>query len=167
MLGAVYAGNGFLGFIGHHFDDSQAALALAAKQQARIATPTPLRPADNDDSEVGLDDPANDLPIWWLGPRLPQRGELPALQLRESVPPALVVGRNVRRDAGPGMIYGRPGAYADVRLVLARPRLLHRPAMHRELRRLRRDPCSQIRHVALRDGRATIFQRSPRCPSST
>jgi hypothetical protein len=36
--------------------------------------------------------------------------------------------------------------------------------MRRRLRRLRRDPCSQIRRVAVRDGRATIFQRSPRCP---
>lgn len=136
-----------------------AALQLAVAQQARIAIPTPLRPADNDGSEVAFDDPGLDLPIWWLGRTLPRRGELPALRLAGGLPSALIDER-----LGPVMVYGHRGARADVVVVLAPPRLLQRPAMRRELRRRRRDRCSQIRHVALRDGRATIFQRSPRCP---
>jgi hypothetical protein len=47
-------------------DDAAAAL-LARKQQARIARPTPLRASDNYDAEVALENPATDLPVYWLG----------------------------------------------------------------------------------------------------
>jgi hypothetical protein len=59
----------------------QAALTLAAAQQARIATPTPLLPADVDDAEVPLDDPRLRLPVIWLGHRLPAGNDRPALTL--------------------------------------------------------------------------------------
>jgi hypothetical protein len=141
--------------------DVQATLTLATVQQARIAAPTPLRPADNEGSEVALDDPGLDLPVWWLGRALPQRGRLPELRLLTSISP--VIFGHVD-DTGPILLYGRRHARAQVTLALVKPSFLSRPAVRRDLRRLRRDSCSQIRRLKLRRGRATIFQRSPRCP---
>lgn len=142
--------------------DLQATVALAAVQQARIAAPTALRPADNDSSEVALDDPGLDLPVWWLGRELSRRGALPGLRFAGSFPSDLF-GPG-RRDLGPLLAYGRRGSRAYVILRLARPSVLHRPAMRRQLRRMRQDRCNVVRRATLRDGRATIFQRSPRCP---
>jgi hypothetical protein len=56
-------------------------LQLAAAQQARVASPTPLLPADLDGLEVPLDDPNLRLPVQWLGRELPARGGRPALSL--------------------------------------------------------------------------------------
>jgi hypothetical protein len=47
--------------------DDAAALLLARHQQARMAKPTPLTIADNYDAEVALENPALDLPVYWLG----------------------------------------------------------------------------------------------------
>jgi antitoxin (DNA-binding transcriptional repressor) of toxin-antitoxin stability system len=140
----------------------QATIALATAQQTRIAAPTPVRPADNDSSEVALDNPGLTLPVWWLDRELLRRGKLPALRLLTSVPSGLF--DDAGPDFGPTLLYGHAGARSDVVLTLVRPSLLRRPAMRRYLRRMRRDPCSMVRHVARSDGRATIFQRSPRCP---
>ena len=54
--------------------------ALARRQQQRLAQPTQLAPADNDDTEVALDHPRLDLPVVWLGRSFSARG-LPALRL--------------------------------------------------------------------------------------
>jgi len=158
VLAALLADNGFRS---RARVDLQAALALAAKQQARIAAPTPLQPSENDDSQVALDDPGLDLPVYWLDRVLPRHGQLPPLRLLGSLPSAFVGSGD---DLGPALTYGRPGAQAGVVFFLARPPLLRRPAMRRELRHMRRNPCSIIRHLTLSDRRATIFQRSPRCP---
>lgn len=139
-----------------------ATLALAVKQQARIASPTPLPRDDSDYRELALDDPGLDLPVWWLGRELPRRGALPGLRLVGSWPNDFI--GSGRRDFGPALFYGRRGSEANVLLQLARHSLLRRPAMRRELRRMRQDRCNLVRRVTLRDGHATIFQRSPRCP---
>ncbi|HEU4701911.1 MAG TPA: hypothetical protein VFS37_05455 [Conexibacter sp.] len=141
--------------------DVQATLDLATLQQARIAAPTPLLPADNEGGAVALDDPGLELPVWWLGGTLPKRGRLPELRLRGSLPASLL--GNVP-DAGPILFYSRGRGRAHVTVSLVHPRFMRRPAVRRDLRRLRRDRCSQIRHLRLRRGRATIFHRSPRCP---
>jgi hypothetical protein len=57
------------------------ALRLAALQQARIATPTPLLAPDLDDVEVPLDNPRLGIPVVWLGRTLPAAGGRPALSL--------------------------------------------------------------------------------------
>jgi hypothetical protein len=142
--------------------DLQTTIALAAAQQARIAAPTPLQRTDYDSSEVALDDPGLALPVWWLDRELPRRGRLPALRLLTSLPSGLF--DDAGPDFGPALLYGPGGTRSNVVLTLVRPSLLRRPAMRRELRRMRRDPCSMVRHVTRPDGRATIFQRSPRCP---
>jgi hypothetical protein len=139
-----------------------ATLALAVKQQARIASPTPLPRDKNDYREVALDDPGLDLPVWWLGQELPRRGALPALRFAGSLPGDFL--GSGRHDLGPVLVYGRRGSRADVILQLARPGVLRRPGLRRELRRMRRNRCNLVRRAALRNGRATVFQRSPHCP---
>jgi hypothetical protein len=61
-----------------------AALALAALQQRRVANPTPLLPADNDDSEVALDSPRLEVDPHWLGRRFEPGAGLPALEIFDS-----------------------------------------------------------------------------------
>ena len=40
---------------------------LAPRQQAHVRKPTPYTGAERSDAEVGLDDPAIDIPVYWLG----------------------------------------------------------------------------------------------------
>lgn len=62
--------------------DVPTAVRLATLQQARIASPTPLRPPVNDDRLVPLDDPTLGVPVMWLDERLAARGRFPELDLR-------------------------------------------------------------------------------------
>jgi hypothetical protein len=51
------------------------AFELARLQQRHIETPTPYTQAERDGREVALEDPALDVPVYWLGRRLaPRRG---------------------------------------------------------------------------------------------
>jgi hypothetical protein len=65
-------------------DDATVAV-LARKQQERIAKPTPLRPIENYDAEVALENPAVDLPVYWLGRDFHPPGGLPELRLGDSL----------------------------------------------------------------------------------
>jgi len=73
----------------------QAAHRLAQIQQARIQAPTPLRPRDNDDREVPLDNPELGIDVHWLGRRFRPTDGLPALKLTDSFGP-------LGRAGGPG-----------------------------------------------------------------
>jgi hypothetical protein len=54
--------------VGDSFAKNDAfAVEMAKRQQARIRKPTPYTETERDDSEVGLDDPAIDVPVYWLG----------------------------------------------------------------------------------------------------
>lgn len=58
-----------------------AALALAQRQQRHLEEPEPFSVADFDDTEVELENPAIDVPIYWLGRDLRARPGLPAMHL--------------------------------------------------------------------------------------
>lgn len=135
----------------------QAALRLAVAQQARIAAPTPLRAEDNDDAEVALDDPTLDVPVFWLGRELPERGRLPSLSLLNSNSFSGIFARTGIRAA---LGYGRDFALT---LLLSQPRLLHLRSFRRERRRIARDTCTRRERVAIPDGRATIWFRARGC----
>jgi hypothetical protein len=126
----------------------QAALRLAAAQQARIAAPAPLGPADNDDADVGLSTPGFDLPIYWLGHDLPARGRLPSLTLNVSLP--------LPTRGGPSMtlMYGDD---ATVDVDLWRPRTLRRSFFRGALGMIAHDPCTHRKRIRLAQGRATIW----------
>jgi hypothetical protein len=141
--------------------DARAAVRLAALQQARIASPTPLRSPVNDDRFVALDDPTLHVPELWLGEQLPAHGRFPELDLRATDRPFSLFG-------GPQplvqMRYGTAGLPASVTVELWRPgalrRLLRRP--------LDRDRCRRRFDGRLDGGRATILatyrRKHGRCP---
>jgi hypothetical protein len=47
--------------------DDRAAVELARRQQKHLEAPTPYTPAERDDTEVPLEDPALEVPVYWLG----------------------------------------------------------------------------------------------------
>lgn len=129
--------------------DARAAVRLAALQQARIASPTPLRPPVNDDRFVALDDPTLHVPVLWLGEQLPAHGRFPELDLRAT-------DRLLNFFGGPQplvqMAYGMPHLPATVTVELWRPR-----ALRRVLRRpLDHDRCRRRVDGGLPGGDATI-----------
>jgi len=69
---AVYE-EGLSGTDGHEF-----ASDLAAKQRQRIESPS--SPAEEDDREIGLEDPAIEIPVYWLGREF-DPPDLPKLEL--------------------------------------------------------------------------------------
>jgi hypothetical protein len=128
------------------------AVRLAGVQQARMAAPTPLLPADFDDLEVLLDNPRLDVPVYWLGRSLPGRGRLPSLRL-VTVTPA--ENADVRKGIRLDMSYrGSHGKAPTITVGLQRPRPL---ADRRGLRQLARLPCARSERVPLRNGHATLI----------
>lgn len=127
----------------------QAAVRLAALQQARIASPTPLLPPVNDDRFVPLDDPTLSVPVMWSGERLPAHSRFPELDLRATEHPFNLFGGP---QALVQMAYGVPHHSATVKVELWRPR-----ALRRNLRApLRRDLCQRRFDGGLPNGHATI-----------
>lgn len=62
----------------------ETALELARRQQKHLESPTPYLPAERDDSEVPLEDPALRVPVYWLGETFEPGHGLPRLRLAES-----------------------------------------------------------------------------------
>ncbi|HZO05537.1 MAG TPA: hypothetical protein VFB52_04060, partial [Solirubrobacterales bacterium] len=60
------------------------ALALAQRQQHHLEEPEPFSPAEFDDTEVPLENPAIEIPIYWLGRDLAARSGLLALHLQNT-----------------------------------------------------------------------------------
>ncbi|HEX3240389.1 MAG TPA: hypothetical protein VHR18_09665 [Solirubrobacterales bacterium] len=64
-----------------------AALELARRQQAHIASPTPYTVAERDTVEVSLDNPESDFPVHWLGRTFRPGHGLTATELVETAGP--------------------------------------------------------------------------------
>ena len=121
------------------------ALGLAERQQARIAVPSPLRPRENNDLEVPLDDPRIAGPVHWLGRSHDPPGPLGRLRLSE-----------VYRD-GPGWEAGV--RYADKAwLGVWRPRAFARFKRSRFGRLVWHSPCAQATRFTFDEGRAVIYR---------
>lgn len=124
------------------------ALRLAAAQQARIATPTPLLRSDLDDTEVWLDDPNLGVPVWWLGRHRAAQNGRPALGLLDG--PPLMTGRfQPRLDLN----YTSPGGRAGVDVALWKPRTLRR-ALRQDAKRAM---CIRRYDGRLPGAKATIY----------
>jgi hypothetical protein len=65
-------------------DGDRAALTLARRQQAHIRKPTPYTRAERFDGEVPLEDPALEIPVYWLGRNFRPSGGLPQNRLFDS-----------------------------------------------------------------------------------
>ncbi len=75
VLGAVFASAGSLA------TSDRIVVELAQRQQAHIEDPTPYTRAERNTSEIGLDDPALKLPVYWLGRNFKPGHGLPATHL--------------------------------------------------------------------------------------
>ncbi|MEZ5076343.1 MAG: hypothetical protein R2725_02755 [Solirubrobacterales bacterium] len=64
--------------------NDRSALVFAERQQRHLEQPDPFSPAELDDTEVGLEDPALRVPVYWLGPRSAGGRGLPRLRLQET-----------------------------------------------------------------------------------
>jgi hypothetical protein len=142
----------------------EAALWLAAVQQGRIESPTPLRPRQNDDREVPLDNPQLGIDVHWLGRRFQPQGGLPPLVLEASFGP-------IERGGGPGWLaevdYETRRSPAGVKLGLWKPRAWARFRRTRLGGLVWRQPCAHARRLRLPAGRAVIYagyaERQKRC----
>jgi hypothetical protein len=135
-------------------EGEQAALRLALLQHARIQRPAALRPGDNDDREVPLDNPRLGVEVHWLGRRFQPAGQLPALVLADSFGP-------LGPREGPGWLaeldYEARGPGAGVKLGLWTPSDFARFERSRLGRLVRAHRCARSEQLDLPAGRAVIY----------
>lgn len=144
--------------ISNSFTESDATVAeLVPRQQAHVRKPTPYTAAERFDGEVGLDDPAIDLPVYWLGRNFnPGRG-LPPNRLYA----AGFLGEPIPEEV---LQYGSEGpeaelqvAYENIRLGTWTPATWPVFADSKTGRVVTTWKCSRTRTLTLREGSATIF----------
>lgn len=133
--------------------NDQAAVELAHRQQSHIEARTPYTPAEADDVEVPLEDPALKTPVYWLG-----RKSMPS----DGLPPLVLLGA----WASPSGAQSSPQAslfYAD-NLGDTEQVSLHvwSPRRWRQLEGRRGEPpaslsCATAHSLKLPNGRAQIF----------
>jgi hypothetical protein len=131
-----------------------AALELARRQQKRLEVPTPYTPAERDDSEVALENPALQVPVYWLGKDFAPGHGLGRLRLdgSNSIP------RGDFDDPSASLFYaGRPRA-GKVEAVEIE---LRTPQEWKTLRAKERLPfarhCANTRDLDLPGGRAVVY----------
>jgi hypothetical protein len=71
------------------------ALGLAGQQQTHVESPTPYTEAEQDDTQVPLDNPALRVPVYWLGPSFAPGHGLPVAKLEEALVPPGPPGEKV------------------------------------------------------------------------
>jgi hypothetical protein len=121
------------------------AMRLARRQQQLLVHPRSLAALDLDDAEVELDDPAIELPVYWVGRRFAPRG-LPPLELYK--------GTAISGD-GPG--YDVELEYDRLAIDMWRPRAFRRFLRTRLGRMVRTSSCARRTELKLANGRATVY----------
>jgi hypothetical protein len=150
--------------------DRQAA-ALARLQDAHIREPSRYTLAERFDGEVPLDDPAVDLPVYWLGRNFRPGGELPDNRLFDSYFTGKASKETHDKFAGSE----GPGAplnirYVNIRLATWTLGNWHVFANSETGRAIVTWKCTQTKTVALAEGTATIYggykRDYKRCPKT-
>jgi hypothetical protein len=145
------------------------AAELASLQQTHIRKPTPYTGAERSDAEVGLDDPAIEIPVYWLGRTFRPGGGLPPNRLFRSG----YFGEPLPEEPlgmGSGEAPQPPLAvdYSDIWLDTWTPETWHVFADSRTARAITSWKCTRTRAVTIPDGNATIFggykENFKRCP---
>jgi hypothetical protein len=145
----------------------EAAVELAHRQQAHIRRPTRYTLAERFDGEVALDDPAIDVPVYWLGRNFRPGGQLPDNRLFDSY----FTGK-ATPETFEGFAEG-PGAplnirYTNIRLGTWTPATWSVFASSKTGKAITSWKCTQTRTIALPEGTATIFggykKNFKRCP---
>jgi hypothetical protein len=155
--------------ISNSFAASDATVAeLAPRQQAHILKPTPYTTAERFDGEVGLDDPAIDLPVYWLGRNFRPRRGLPQNRLFRSSFRAEPIPESSEGFIKEGPIAPLQVDYENIWLETWTPATWHVFANSATGRVVTTWKCTQTKAVALPGGTATIFggyaQDFKRCP---
>jgi hypothetical protein len=141
---------------------------LAPRQQAHILEPTPYTAAERSDAEVGLDDPAIDLPVYWLGRNFRPGHGLPDNRLFRSYysskPFPETDGEVSEKPYGPLGV-----AYENIWLDTWTPATWSVFANSRTGRAITSWKCTRTRTIPLAEGTATIFagykMNFRRCPN--
>ncbi|HET7509724.1 MAG TPA: hypothetical protein VFJ65_05675 [Solirubrobacterales bacterium] len=147
-------------------NDRQAA-ELARLQQAHLEMPTRYTLAERFDGEVPLDDPAIDLPVYWLGRNFRPGGDLPENRLFDSgfsTPiPETHEGGFAEGPYAPLNI-----RYENIRLGTWTPATWHVFTDSKTSRAITAWKCTKTRTIAVAEGSATIFggykENFRRCP---
>ncbi|MDX6625000.1 MAG: hypothetical protein QOE75_2932 [Solirubrobacterales bacterium] len=148
--------------------NDRAVAELAPRQQEHILGPTPYTKAERSDAEVGLDDPAIDLPVYWLGRVFEPGGGLPSTELYESG----YRGKPIPEETSGGFAEG-PYAplqanYGSIRLATWTPQTWRVFAGSKTGRAITSWKCTQTRTVPIPGGSAKIFggykKNYARCP---
>jgi hypothetical protein len=146
-----------------------AAAALAHKQQAHLEKPTRYTRSERFDGEVPLDDPALDLPVYWLGRNFNPGGGLPPNRLFDSYFSGEASPERHDKFAGAEA----PGPplnvrYEEIRLDTWTPADWHVFADSATAKAITTWKCTQTRTVPLAEGSATIYggyaKDLDRCP---
>jgi hypothetical protein len=156
--------------IGDSFAQTDAfAAELAQRQQAHILKPTPYTNAERFDGEVGLENPAIDIPVYWLGRNFKPGGGLPPNRLYESG-----FSGKAFPETNEGLLKEAPGAplwvsYANIWLHTWTPATWDVFANSRTGHIVTTWKCTKTRAVPLAEGSATIFggynRNFTRCPN--
>ncbi len=154
--------------IGESFADiDKAAVELARRQQEHIRNPTRYTLAERFDGEVPLDDPAIDIPVYWLGRNFRPMGGLPDNRLFDSY----FTGK-ATPETFDGFAEG-PSAplnirYTNIRLGTWTTATWSVFARSETSKAITSWKCTQTRTIALPEGTATIFggykKDFKRCP---
>jgi hypothetical protein len=144
------------------------ALALARKQQRRIENPTPPTSDTVEDTELPLEDPSLDAPIYWLGRAFHPEGNLPSLSFSK----AHTYGGSGGEPAFTAEIdYGveDAGKTYGVKLEVFRPDSFEKFKRTIIGRFVRDTPCATATKVRLSRGHATVWAgfakpARPPCP---
>jgi hypothetical protein len=142
---------------------------LAPRQQAHILEPTPYTAAERSDAEVGLDDPAIDIPVYWLGRTFRPGGDLPPNRLFRSgfsgeALPEEPVGMGSAEAPQPPLAVD----YSTIWLDTWTPETWQVFADSRTAKAITSWKCTRTRTVTIPGGSATIFggykKNYARCP---
>lgn len=140
---------------------------LAPLQQAHILEPTPYTAAERFDGEVGLDDPAIDIPVYWLGRTFKPGGGLPPNKLFRSG-----FGEPIPEETGKFIAEGTYPPlevdYENIRLATWTPQTWRIFADSMTAKAITSWKCTRTRTVPIAGGGATIFggykKDYARCP---
>jgi hypothetical protein len=147
--------------------NDRAVAELAPRQQAHILEPTPYTAAERSDAEVGLDDPAIDIPVYWLGRTFRPGGDLPNNRLfatgfsGEATP-------ETREGLAEGPYAPLNVLYSNIRLGIWTPETWGVFTASKTSRSITTWKCTRTRTIALAEGSATIYggykENFRRCP---
>jgi hypothetical protein len=139
---------------------------LAPRQQAHVLEPTPYTAAERSDAEVGLDDPAIDIPVYWLGRTFRPGGDLPTNRLYASGYGQAIPETHDGFAEGP---YAPLNVlYENIRLGIWTPETWGIFTASKTSRSITTWKCTKTRTIALAEGTATIYggykKNFRRCP---